>query len=710
MRAIIIGIGLTAVCLGIGLPETGMPHAEAVPFDVVKSLALKKAAAEWPGCRLGTVLPCVDEYGRTSAWLVHFTADGSAFPDYEQVAIDIAAERTRLTPSTDLTRWRSKYACMLVSARYDQTPIFWYGYGTSAYYAIGAKALARAKQQIGASARLSRLYFINPIILLEFENAAGEHVIFSNHFERTWTSRAQLQEYVASVRCSALQYGYDPVLTAALHRQEWAEALEQDYSTFTDVFVPHPELAPFYDWSYGCTPTAGAMTLGYIDRVKDFGRLVKWFMQRRDNVEGENDWQIPYTQRECAIAMQTDTNSGGTFLWNIAPGLQTVGEDNGYLFDVLSELGSSGNDWAWATITREIDAGFNLEWSAIWEIHSLAAFGYRTPNKDIYVHNTWWMPAAWWHYSGPDISHVASPHPDNGDPHKLRSVYPKGDTNYNSTGRGEVLQVGDTVTVRWANDGPPGSWVAIDLSRTGGKTWTRLDSVPDTGSYQWYIDPSQAKCDSCRLRFRQWYNGVFTSADGTFGCFRLIREPLPPQQLAPPNGRQIFTPPVVLLVDSTLRNVDSFEFRLVQGTDTIWREKTTVPKCSLPDTLFVYNRSYKWFCRAHNQYGWGEFGPQWTFWCKFNQGVEEKQIADSRGLAGFPSVVALSAGRVEFVGESPGHTARVEVYDAAGKRVATVLGSDRLVWEFGQQVSPGLYFVRRFSGSGLLTRKLLIVD
>lgn len=706
----IFGIGLAAVCLAIGLPEAGVPPQEAVPFEVARSLALKKASAEWPGSSLGTVVPCVDEYDQTSAWLFHFTTDGSAFPEYEQVAADIVAERGNLSHNTDLTRWRSKYACMLVSARYDQTPIFWYGYGTSEYYAVGAAALRHAQQQIGASARLSRIYFIKPIILLEFENTDGECVIFTSHFERSWTSRAELQEYVASVKSLALQHGYDPAVTAVAHRREWEEALERDYSKYTDVFVPHPELAPFYDWSYGCTPTAGAMTLGYIDRVRDFGRLIKWFMQRWDNVEGENDWQIPYTQRECAIAMYTDTMSGGTFLWNIAPGLQTVGEENGYLFDVLSELGSSGNDWAWATITREIDAGFNLEWSAIWEIHSLAAYGYRTPDKDIYVHNTWWMPAAWWHYSGPDISHVASPHPDNGDPHKLRSVYPRGDTNYNSTGRGEVLQVGDTVTVRWVNEGPPGSWVAIDLSRTGGKTWTRLDSVPDIGSYQWYIDPSQAKCDSCRLRFRQWHNGVLTSADGTFGCFRLIREPLPPQQLAPPNGRQLFSPPVVLLVDSTLRRVDSFEFRVVQGTDTIWQEKTTVPKCSLPDTLFVYNRSYKWFCRAHNQYGWGEFGPQWTFWCKFNQALEDNQTGDRERIPALPSVIPITAGRAELVNLDPGQALRVEIYDAAGKRIAAISGSGRAVWGFGADVVPGLYFVRLIGGSEPLTRKVLLVE
>ncbi|MBM3315186.1 T9SS type A sorting domain-containing protein [candidate division WOR-3 bacterium] len=711
MRVLVVLLAFVATLSALGLPEAGTTPANAVPFETVQELALRKAGAEWPGCRPGMVLPYVDESGQTVAWMFHFTTDGSAFPGYEQVAADVRAEREGLGPDADLTRWRSKYAALLVSARRDRAPILFYGYGTSEYYAIGQRALERARHVLGAGAYPSRIYFVSPLTLLEFANDAGQHVVYSSHFERSWDSREALGADVARKRGEAReQYGYDAAAAAVVHQQEWNEALGRDFGAFTDVFVPSHQLAPFYDWSYGCTPTAGAMTLGYIDRVREFGKLVKWFMQRRDNVEGENDWQIPYAQRECAIAMQTDTTSGGTMLWNIAPGLQTVGEDNGYTFDMVSELGSSGNDWAWATITAEIDAGWNLEWSAIWEIHSLAAYGYRTPDKDIYVHNTWWMPAGWWHYSGPDVSHVASPHTSGGDAHKLRSTYPKGDTNYNSTGRGEVLQVGDTTTVTWDNGGNPATWVGIDLSRTGGKTWARLDSVPDTGTYRWYIDPAQARCDSCRLRFRQWHNGTFTSADGTFGCFRLIREPLPPLQLSPPNGRQLFTPPVVLLVDSTLRHVDSFEFRVVQGTDTIWREKTVVPKCSLPDTLFIYNRSYKWFCRGHNQYGWGEYGPQWTFWCKFNNAVAEGRGAGSRVRPAFPSVVPLSAGGVGFTPGAAGRVARVEVFDAAGQKVAAMSGSGALVWEFGPNVNAGLYFVRVTGGAGPGTRKLLLVD
>jgi len=414
--------------------------------------------------------------------------------------------------------------------------------------------------------------------------------------------------------------------------------------------------------------------------------------------------------------MFTDTTRGATYLFAIAPGLEQVGADNGYTFDVVSEVGSSGNDWAWNTIVDEIDHGYNFVWSAIWEIHSLAAYGYRTPDKDIYVHNTWWAPAEWWHYSGDGQSHVGSPHPSGGDPHKLELIYPKGDTNYNSIGRGQVLQVGSTCNVTWNNFSNPGQWVAIDISRDAGLTWLRLDSVPDTGSYPWTIADTFARCDSVRLRFRQYYNGDMTSTDGSFGCFRLVREPLAPQQISPPNGRQVFDPPVVLIVDTMMTGVDTFEFRLIQGVDTLLRVKTTAPKCTLADTLFEYNRSYKWQCRARNRFGWGELTAAWAFYCKFHPGVEELTTLRQPVLFDSPGVAALAAGFVQFGFRSPGPASRIELFDATGTRVRelAVDGRQKLVWnlqdEAGRRVGAGLYFARFVDGPTRMVRKLVLVD
>ncbi len=703
----------SVMLVALPLPEVGMTPPEAVPYSTIEQLVSRKAAAEWPGARMGAVVPYVDEDGRTVAYSFQFRTDGKPFPAYDQVADDIMAERRSLGPNTDLSSRTSDYAFVLASARYDRAPILAYGHGVSAYYAVGRAAAARAVERLGPDAVLTRMYFQWPRVRFEF-SVGHRRVVMTSRFERTWDSRAAYADEVRAQRERAIaEFGHDADAIARVHNAEWDEALVCDFTDFGEVYVADKERAPFYDWSYGCTPTAAAMVCGYIDRTLDYGRTVDWYWHRYDMVEGQMDWQIPNVQRECAVAMHTDTTTGGTTIFWIGTGLRTVFQDNGYICDMIVVQGGVGNDWAWSTVTSEIDAGYSMVWSALWERHSLAAYGYRTPQKDVYVHNTWWQPAAWWHYSGDDWSHVASPHPSGGDAHKLEVTYPLGDTNYSSIGGGEILQVGDTAHVTWDNFGNPGTKVDIDISLNGGLTWTGLvNNQPDNGAYDWYIAPTTPANDSVRLRFKQYNGGTYTSGDGTFGCFSVLREPRPPLSLAPPNGRQLFDPPVILLVDSARTDVDSFDFRVIRGGDTIWREASVMPKCSLPDTLFVYGRSYKWVCRGHNQFGWGEFGTPWSFWCRFNSGVAEETGISVDGFHVTP-VNRRGAGVSFQVGRTVAGGVLV-IYDALGVRVRVLSPAPVVVWDGRDQAgwvaNAGLYFARLECDDRTVTARFLLME
>jgi hypothetical protein len=710
-------VALFVLAVAMPMPETGATPPNAVPFETVRNVALTWAATEFPGARLGTAVPYVDENGNTVAWMFHFRTDGKPFPGYDEVAADVQAERQTLTMNTDLSRWRSKYSYMLVSARRDRAPVVCFGYGTSEFYAIVGKALARAQQSLGPDARLSRIYFVCPSTYLEFESPTGGRVVMSEHFERTWDSREAFTGYVALARAQLRQqYPGEEAAAAAYENRRWDRALKHDPGSFSEVYVPNYGLAPFYDWSYGCTPTSGAMVMGYVDRFQKSGRLVDWFWQRWDNVEGEHDWQIPNVQLECALEMGTDTMSGGTYIGSISNGLFQVGYSNGYTaWSVTNEAGNSGNDWAWATLTAEIDAGHAMVWSATWESHSLACFGYRTDDQFVYVHNTWWTPAEWWTHSGSGMSHVAAVTPDAGDEHNLRMTYPMGDTFYNSTGRGEVLYVGDTCRVTWDN-GTPGTSVDIDVSTDGGRDWeTVAAGEADSGAYHWYIQPSIPTCDSVRLRLSQYDGTTLASADGSFGCFHVLREPLPPPQVAPPNGLPIMNPPVVLVIDSARAKCDSIHFKLVQGLDTIWEQNGTPVRCSLPDTLFERNKTYKWIVRGHNQWGWGNWSTPWSFRTLFD-GLEEAKPTLVAPAFSVPAVNRLGAGSVMFDVRASAPGSRLTVFDALGNvvRELPIVRPGRLAWDatdgLGHRLAAGLYFVRLAGGPTQPTRKLLLLD
>ena len=710
---------LFVLSLAMPMPEIGTTPPNAVPFETVRNVALTRAAAEFPGAKLGTAIPYVDEDGNAVAWMFHFRTDGKAFPGYDQVAADVQAERKTLTPNTDLSRWRSKYAHILVSARRDRAPVLRFGYGTSEYYAIAARAQVRAQQTLGPDARLSRIYFVSATTYLEFTNPAGRSTVMSEHFERTWDSRDAFIGYVAESR-AALRERYPGEEEAAAKYQagRWDQALEPRLGDKGEVYVPDYGLAPFYDWSYGCTPTSGAMVCGYVDRLQNSGRLVDYFYQRWDGVEQENDWQIPNVQRECAIQMHTDTTNGGTGFIYISNGLFQVGSSNGYSWSVTNTTGRSSNDWAWSTITSQIDAGHAMIWSAGWESHSLACFGYRTEGKFVYVHNTWWTPAEWWDHSGDDASHVAAVTPDAGDAHNIRLTYPRGDTFYNSFGHGEVLYPGYTCRVTWES-GTPGTSVDIELSTNGGRNWATLGAgVPDSGAYYWEIPSSTPSCDSVRIRLIQRDNSAVTSADGSFGCFRLLHGvPLPPPQIAPPNGLPIRSDslPVVLAVDSVKAGCDSVHFRLVQGYDTIWEQNGPSAHCIVPDSLIQFNKIYKWIVRGYNQWGWGDWGTQWTFRVVL-VGIEEEKPAPVNSAFSVPAVSRLASGSVQFDVRIVAPGSKLTIYDALGNvvRELAVAQPGRLTWDMndatGRRLAAGLYFVRLAGGATQPTRKLVLLD
>jgi hypothetical protein len=705
---------LAAATAALPAPEPGTLPSSPADFSLVQSLALRKAGAEWPQAVPGPVVPYLDPSGATIAYMFHFTTDGRTWPGFEKAAADIREEAGRLTPNVDLTSWTSRYGYVLVSASYDQAPVLTFGYGTSDYCAVGQELMQRAMERLDDIAGL-RVYFVFPCNYFEFESSTGERLVLASQSGHEWESREAFATEFLDRRAELdREYGVDPKLGAKLHREQWNQALESGFDDFTDVFVPGAELAPFYDWSYGCTPTAAAMLMGYIDRTQDYGKLVDWFWQRYDMVEGEIDWQIPNVQRECARAMHTDTTSGGTSVLWISPGLRQVAADNGYEFLMTYQEGRPSNDWAWATIVQEIDNGYAHVWSALWARHSLTALGYRTPGKQVYVHNTWWKPAAWWDYSGDGTSHVDSPHPTGGNPKKLIITHPMGDTAYNSSGKGELLQVGDTCNITWNNFGNPGTSVQIDLSTDGGQDWTiLLGSTPDDGQYEWYIDPSNQKCDSCRLRLIQYDGFAVTSGDGTYGTFRLLREPLAPYQKAPPNGLQLFEGPVILEIESLPGNADSLEYMVVQGLDTIYNELSTVLTCSVPDHILRYRANHKWYVRARNQYGWGEFGTPWSFWVRFETGVEEQEDMEVTEVLRLKTLNHIGE-NVLFSAKSAGPDARLEIYDAAGIKVREFVVGERVVWDgrdaSGRMVRSGLFFARLRAGTVTETRRFAMVE
>jgi len=161
--------------------------------------------------------------------------------------------------------------------------------------------------------------------------------------------------------------------------------------------------------------------------------------------------------------------------------------------------------------------------------------------------------------------------------------------------------------------------------------------------------------------------------------------------------------------------VDSYDFRLALGTDTIWRQRGTSPTCPVPDSMFIYGRSYKWLVRAHNQFGWGKNSVTWSFWVRFNNtGVEETSQLRPTPVLRAKSIVRSSEGRVAFclAGVAGG---RLTIYDATGSKVTELaVAGGAAAWDLRDRLDrvagAGLYFARFESGATVLTRRFILTD
>jgi hypothetical protein len=724
LALILVGSAMASMPDWVRLAPLSAPD-QAVPFVTVQQVADGRARSLWPDAVEGDVAPMSDIDGRVVAYTFHYRIDGKPFPDYETVAKEIAEEMPALANPAN----HSRYAYVVASARYDRAPILSYGEGGTEFFVTLERARERAASVVGANPVLTRVYYVWPLSYYEFQSGADAVVLEAHTFVR----QSSVEEFFRDVRNSAATAISALGSNAETARVECARKMDAEWNRYlteagafdtTEVFVQDYQLAPFYDWSYGCSPTSGTIVAGYLDIAQGYGRCIYDFFERRDNVEGETDYQVPWAHREMALFFNTDTNSGGTSVYDISPGLSDFGASKGYSWDMFSVPGGYYNDWAWPSDSDEICNGYSMVWSvgfpATQMYHSLAAFGARLETKDMYVHNTWWTPSAWWHYtdgSSQSWTFVSSVHGSGASSHHMILRYPKGDTLYNHTGSGDIVWVGRDCRIRWDYGSVPNDSVNIELSTDGGYAWQSLaHGVHDSGAYHWTPNGVQPTLKA-RLRLKAFSGGGYEAGDGSYGEFRLVTTPLEPLQLAPPNGRPLTTAPVVLVID-TVQYVDSFNFKLYGGGETLFNVKTLALRCTVPTELFQYNHYYNWVVRAHNSFGWGVWSGPWSFIARL-AGVEESARPGLTLALSLEPAVATRRCGVRLQLPEAGEV-EVSVFDVAGRPVRTLAsrfmpaGVRELAWNRldnqGRSVAAGCYFVRLSLNKKTLVRKLELVE
>lgn len=543
----------------------GMHASHPLTIEEATELAFIKARYLWgTDIELGSVIEICDPYGQIYAYDFDVTATGQDYGRYSAVARAAFHERNeRLARYHTVPTEKGKHGTILVSrgsqlprfgyvvisATLDAPPIRASGEVPSAFYSTGWIAHLRARDHCpGLRPILTRLVFMDPYHRwFEFECQESNFLVEGRPPFRIF----QRDEFLELVRKTeefkrAHSGSKDP-----WPDDEHMQAVREEHRIKIDQLLDNGLLGPSswtlianwtcvmpLDWSYGCSPTAGAMVLNFWDVTSWFGRMTYWYYERWDNLQSDWDYQVPTLQYDLKCFMLTDIY-GGTGWDDVGPGMRDYVLARGYSFtrsycrfDVYArsnEDAGATSDWCWDTIVGEIDTGRPFVWSTSYgwggNSHSACAVGYDAAAQDVIVYDTFdGNLHAYYHAGGsPDRAQIDGGYPYDPVYHDVKLASPLGDTGYDHDGDGEHWAVGKPHEITWNNFGSPGTSVKIFYNLYGGANtgdYRWIATTEDDGSYEW-TPPADSISDKARIVIQQYNGDILVSSDGSIGNFFL---------------------------------------------------------------------------------------------------------------------------------------------------------------------------------------------
>ncbi|MCX6270614.1 MAG: hypothetical protein NTU44_05230 [Bacteroidetes bacterium] len=501
-----------------------------VPLSVLTALADNHAISFWGDARPADPIPYYSPDGQIVAWCFNYCI-GNDFPDQELLTEEY---NSKALSADKNARWRlGEYAHILMSGTYDYAPVIKFQDVISEEYAYGAKIREMAENYFHTTnPQLEKIYFFTPLINY-YQYKYGNEVVYVRIFPPMETlTQEEFQVKMASTGTweqslpKASKSTWETYITN--NNQEAAGAT---------TLIPHEELVENLDWSYGCSPTAGAMALGYYDAygfysTYHYGNLEKHHYQHYDYCQQETDYNVTTTQYYCCLAMQTDSMTGGTWGDLIGPGVALAANGPGcgsYNFSQMSSTWdtlSLPNINKWTNIVTETDNG--RIWMSGVQYHSMTGVGYYLNASDSFqiIHDTWHPGNAYWNYR--TLVGITRIFPGGAYGTAIKLLTPYGDPRYsddvnNPTPYLGGYHAGDVCEITWDYQSMTGDWVKLYYTTTGGfTTWIPITSnTENDGSYNWVIPAGLSFSNHCRVKVEAWTMTGMKASDGSWGNFNI---------------------------------------------------------------------------------------------------------------------------------------------------------------------------------------------
>ena len=501
---------LLALCL---IAVISFSQTQQVPLEEIQKIANRNAEALWGNVSPGEPIAYYAPNDEIIAYRFNY-AINQAFPDeidLKQLCADGEMNCDRLK------QWgNSQFGNILVSARTDLPVFLEYSNHLSPEYAFNGLICSQAKEQLGPDCSLKRIYYLNAANIWYFYSNDYKEIGIKPHPPFEVASLQSFNNMIAQV---------DFFIKSGDYTNQWNEYLNNSKQIPKgDVFIEYyEECCPYYDWSYGCTPTAAAMLLAYWDHksmiyAANYGKFVDYHFERTDPLQGgqcDIDTHVPNLQEELAIAMNTNLSNGSTNPLNIAPGYEEVTNViNGYSFTIDYHMLPT-----FSLIKNEINYNRPIH-TDIWK-HSTCGIGYNNATEMVAVHDTWSSSYSWLTNAEVIGACVVNP----GGPYGLgvELISPNGYQTYCGSGNGENLYAGDGYEINWEVDPDDYSYVRLQYNTSHGVgSWTNIvENTPNDGIFDWII-PAGISSDDCRLKIIVHSpTGDYWGADGSFGDFQI---------------------------------------------------------------------------------------------------------------------------------------------------------------------------------------------
>lgn len=518
---------------------TRLSGGETVPFQLAKRAATSFAEALSIQGELGPVYTYYGVNGKPSVYVFVFSLSQTSFPKEDEILKKVVLGWKAYQQKKKIGDWegikkakkmitgQGDFLTIVVSARSELGPVVEYFYGLPLHYTAREKALKIALNKMGKEkAGLSRVIFCSPFDIW-FEFTSGNQRTYVSPFLFTPTTAEKV--FIA----------YPMEMT-----EEQKEKIRSDWERIEsgkgfDFTLDEFRIAgvPDFDWSYGCSPTAGADVLGYWD-ANGYDLLIDYYFNRWDPLEYEWDYNVPNVQQQLSWAMNTDSSTGGTYLSDMGPGIRMVCNhpdyENNYGFEDYTDY-----DQSLGYLINEIRSGYPAVWNVFqhpyYGNHSICAMGWGPPDSTyICVHDTWSSTPVerlvYW-YGWPDDRYTVSVRPGTASVYSYNNIHATNAsmniTNYGAIGdetnldfvwNGTDQLFDGTLILAWVVPGD--TMIAMDMFNTHIKdSWYPYDAltIVDT-SFGEYGNTAFIDTIGLGLVVEQYSVG---SSDPTYGDFIL---------------------------------------------------------------------------------------------------------------------------------------------------------------------------------------------